>query len=229
MTVYGYIRVSTDRQTTENQRFEIEKHIAGQGFGIDRWINETISGTVSFKKRRLGFSLRRFRRGDTLICSELSRLGRTTLDVLTILNVCMEKGVRVRTVKENYNLGEDIQSQMLAFVFSMVAQIERTLISQRTKEALSRLKSQGTKEALSRLKSQGRRLGRPSGSKNGAHVWDEREEEIRHLLNRGVGKKRIAKIVGISAESIRRFAREVKPAPIVPVDAVASISPALFA
>lgn len=217
MTVYGYIRVSTDRQTTENQRFEIEKHSAGQGFGIDRWINETISGTVSFKKRRLGFSMRRFRRGDTLICSELSRLGRTTLDVLTILNVCMEKGVRVRTVKENYNLGEDIQSQMLAFVFSMVAQIERALISQRTKEALSRLKSQG------------RRLGRPSGSKNGAHVWDERVEEIRHSLNRGAGKKRIAKIVGISAESIRRFAREVKPAPIVPIDSVASIAPALFA
>lgn len=194
MTVYGYIRVSTDKQTTENQRYEIEKHLRAKGGAVDRWINETISGTVSFKKRRLGFSMRRFRKGDTLICSELSRLGRTTLDILTILNLCVEKGVRVQTVKENYSLDDNIQSQMLAFVFSMVAQIERSLISQRTKEALARLKAEGKK------------LGRPAGSRNKARVWHGREEEIRYWLNI-IGKKKTAKLLGLSVGSVYAFTR----------------------
>jgi len=123
MTVYGYIRVSTDKQTTENQRFEIERFLENKNLAIDIWINETISGTVVFAKRKIGRTLKRLKKGDIVICSELSRLGRNILDVMTILNVCMTKQVQVWTVKENYRLGEDIQSQLLAFVFSMVAQV----------------------------------------------------------------------------------------------------------
>ena len=82
MTVYGYIRVSTEKQTSANQRFEIERHLLNKGIAVDKWINETVSGAVSFKKRRLGIALRRFQKNDILICSELSRLGRSILDVL---------------------------------------------------------------------------------------------------------------------------------------------------
>ncbi len=80
MTVYGYIRVSTDKQTTENQRFEIERFLENKSLSIDEWINETISGTVVFAKRKIGRTLKRLKKGDVVICSELSRLGRNILD-----------------------------------------------------------------------------------------------------------------------------------------------------
>ena len=159
MTVYGYIRVSTDKQTTENQQFEIDRYLTGRGFHVDVWINETISGTVDFKKRKIGKMLCKIKKDDILICSELSRLGRNTLDILTLLNFCMKNQVQVWTVKENYRLGKDIQSQLLACVFSMVAQVERTLIAQRTKEALQRRKAEG------------KSIGRPKGAKAKNTSW----------------------------------------------------------
>ncbi len=196
MTIYGYIRVSTDKQTTENQRFEINRFLAEKGLRVDKWVNETVSGTVCFRKRRLGAALCRLHKGDVLICSELSRLGRTILDVLTILNRCIEKQANVWTVKERYTLGDDIQSQMLAFVFSMVAQLERALISQRTKEALQRLKAEGKK------------LGRPYGGRNKRHILDGREAEIKRLRANGLSKKIIAGKLKVSYGTISNFFRK---------------------
>lgn len=193
MTVYGYIRVSTDKQTTENQRFEIERFLEHKDFPVDVWINETISGTVDFAKRKIGRTLKRLKKGDVVICSELSRLGRNILDVMTILNICMAKQVQVWTIKENYRLGTDIQSQLLAFVFSMVAQVERTLISQRTKEALNRLKSEGKK------------LGRKTGSRNKKHVLDGKEDKILKDLSNGFSVIQTAKKNGIGKSSVYRF------------------------
>ena len=193
MKVYGYIRVSTDKQTTENQKFEIERFLKNKEMRVDKWVNETISGTVSFKKRKLGKALRLLEKDDVLVCSELSRLGRTILDVLTILNFCIEKGVSVWTVKENYCLGHDIQSQMMAFVFSMVAQLERALISQRTREALARLKSEGKK------------LGRKNGSRNSTHVLDGKEELILRLNSQGETKINIARKIKVSYGTIHNF------------------------
>ena len=77
MKIYGYIRVSTDKQTTENQKFEIRRFLSEKSLSVDVWVNETVSGTVSFRKRRLGKTLRALKSGDVLICSELSRLGIT--------------------------------------------------------------------------------------------------------------------------------------------------------
>ena len=186
MTVYGYIRVSTDNQTTENQKFEIERFLRNKNFNIDILINETISGTVDFKKRKIGKLLRRMKKGDILICSELSRLGRNTLDILTILNFCIKNQVQVWTVKENYRLEQDIQSHLLACVFSMIAQTERTLISQRTKEALQRIKTQG------------KHLGRPFGSKNKHHVLDGKETDILKDFGNGTGIREISKKYKVS-------------------------------
>ena len=143
--IYGYIRVSSDKQTVENQRFEIKNFCDNQNIKIDGWIEETISGTKAYNKRELGKLLNKVQKDDLIICAELSRLGRNLFMIMEILNIC--------TIKDNYKLGEDIQSKVLAFAFGLSAEIERNLISQRTKEALARKKIEGVI------------LGRPKGKK----------------------------------------------------------------
>lgn len=120
----------------KNQRFEIENYCQKNQITIDNWIEETISGTKSPKQRLLGSLLNQVKKGDKIICSELSRLGRSLLMIMSILNLLMEKEVVVCTIKDNYILGDDIQSKVLAFAFGLSAEIERNLISQRTIEAL---------------------------------------------------------------------------------------------
>ncbi|MCM1324473.1 MAG: master DNA invertase Mpi family serine-type recombinase [Acetobacter sp.] len=188
--IYGYIRVSTDKQTLENQEFEINNFCKVECISIDQWITETISGTKDFEKRKLGKLLKKLKKDDVVICSELSRLGRNLMQIMTILNICMQKDVQVWTIKDNYRLGVDIQSKVLAFAFGLAAEIERTLISQRTKEALARIKASG------------RKLGRAFGSRNKKHILDGREREILLLIHNGVPKVRIAKIMGCSVYSI---------------------------
>ena len=134
--IYGYIRVSSDKQTVENQRFEISNFCNNNELTIGDWIEETISGTKNYTKRQLGRLLRKVRKDDIIICSELSRLGRNLFMIMEILNICMTKECKVWTIK-------DIQSKVLAFAFGLSAEIERNLISQRTKEALARKKAEG--------------------------------------------------------------------------------------
>lgn len=134
--IYGYIRVSTGKQNLDNQEFEIINFCQRENFLIDCWIRETVSGSKSFEERRLGVLLRRLKSGDILIASEISRLGRNLFQIMSILNICMQKNVQVRTIKDNYKLGADLQSKVLAFAFGLAAEIERDLISQRTREAL---------------------------------------------------------------------------------------------
>ena len=143
--IYGYVRVSTDKQTAENQKYEINKFCEKAKIKIDYWVCETISGTTDFQKRKLGKLLKKTKSGDILICSEISRLGRSLLQIMAILNICIQKQAQVWTIKDNFRLGLDIQSKVLAFAFSLSAEIERNLISQRTKEALARLKADGKK------------------------------------------------------------------------------------
>ena len=141
--IYGYIRVSTDKQTVENQRYEINQYCLRHVMVVDRWIEETISGSKDIEKRKLGILLDTMQKGDILICAELSRLGRNLLMIMGILNQCMKNDVQVWTIKDNYRLGSDINSKVLAFAFGLSAEIERNLISQRTKEALARKRAEG--------------------------------------------------------------------------------------
>ena len=191
--IYGYVRVSTDKQSLQNQKFEINNFCQMQQIKIDKWIAEMISGTKDFEKRKLGILLKKLKKDDILICSEISRLGRNLLQVMTILNFCMQKEIQVWTIKDNYRLGADIQSKVLAFAFSLSAEIERNLISQRTKEALSRIKASG------------RKLGRQFGSRNKKHILDGKEKDILKLINKGLPKKQIAKLMRVIIYTLYQF------------------------
>jgi len=193
--VYGYIRVSTDKQTVENQRFEITRFCKAQRFKIEKWIEEKISGTKAPEKRQLGKLLKLVQEGDIIICSELSRLGRSFFMIMSILSGCMERGVKVWTIKDNYRLGDDIQSKVLAFAFGLSAEIERNLIAQRTKEALARCKAEG--------KILGRRPGRAVNVKLTGH-----EKEIRKMLREGKNNVEIGKRFGVHKKTVRIFIRE---------------------
>lgn len=193
--VYGYIRVSSDKQTVENQRFEINNFCEKQNLTINDWIEETISGTKNYSKRQLGQLLRKVSKDDIIICSELSRLGRNLFMIMEILNVCMTKECRVWTIKDNYRLGEDIQSKVLAFAFGLSAEIERNLISQRTKEALARKKAEGVV------------LGRPVGRKTDETKYKlySKKNLISELLKAGVSRRKIAKICKADRNTLCRF------------------------
>ena len=194
--IYGYIRVSTDKQTVENQRFEINRFIKKSGVHVDSWIEETISGTISPNKRNLGKLIEKTKKGDIIICSELSRLGRNMFMIMSILNILMERGVIIYTVKERYKLGEDLTSKVLAFAFSISAEIERSLISQRTKEALSRKKAEGVK------------LGRPKGTRNSTHKLSGCEYKIRRMLQEGYPKSLISKQLDVSPSTLYLYMKK---------------------
>lgn len=196
MANYSYIRVSSDKQTVENQRFEIKRYCKENGLKIDHWIEETISGTQDIDKRELGKLLKRMKKDDILICSELSRLGRNLLMIMGILNECMNRDIQVWTIKDNYRLGSDINSKVLAFAFGLSAEIERNLISQRTKEALARKKAEGVV------------LGRPKGRKSSKVKLTGKELEIKKLLDKKVSKSAISRILGVHRLTVSKFIQE---------------------
>ncbi len=189
--IFGYIRVSTDKQTVENQRYEIQKYCDARGLVVDRWIKETVSGTKTFRQRSLGSVIRRMTCNDTLICTELSRLGRSLFMIMEILSECLSKGCRVYTIKDSYQLGDNIESKVLAFAFGLSAEIERTLISQRTREALARLKKEG------------KQLGRPKDSK-GKHPKLQGKEILIKELRTKYSVTQICKMLGISRSTYYR-------------------------
>ena len=196
--IYGYIRVSSDKQTVENQRYEIHRFCHTHSLHIDGWIEETISGTAAYTRRALGRLLGRVVPGDTIICSELSRLGRNLFMIMEILNLCMTKECRVWTIKDNYRLGDDIQSKVLAFAFGLSAEIERNLISQRTREALARRRAEGVV------------LGRPKGRHTAPekHKLYPKRRLIAALLAEGVPKRQIARICRCDRNTLARFVAE---------------------
>ena len=189
--IYGYIRVSTDHQHTANQRHEIELFTSQNEMKIDKWVEEVISSRKPLHERKLGKILKRLKKNDILIATELSRLGRNLLEVMGILQECLEKDCQIWTLKENYRLGADIQSKVLAFAFSLASEIERQLISERTKISLQRLKDEG------------RHLGRPYGSSY--QKLQKQHDRIIYLLEKGVSKAEIARSFGCSWLTVHRY------------------------
>ena len=194
---YGYIRVSTERQNTENQRFEILNFAESKGIPIEKWIDETISATKKLDERKFGKLLKKMKKGDQLIVTELSRLGRNLMQIMKILHDCMERDIMVYTIKEKYELGNNINSKVLAFAFGLSAEIERNLISQRTKEALARKKAEGMI------------LGRPKGRKSSHVKLTGKEKEIQALLNKNVSKSAIGRIMGVHRLTVTKFIEKI--------------------
>jgi DNA invertase Pin-like site-specific DNA recombinase len=193
---YGYIRISTDKQTTDNQRFEIQNFTAKKAVIVDEWIEETISSTKKLEVRKFGALLQRMQKGDVLFVSELSRLGRNLMQIMKILHDCMEKDIMVYTIKENYELGNNINSKVLAFAFGLSAEIERNLISQRTKESLARRKAEG------------QILGRPKGSKSQIRKLSGKEQDIKSLMNKKISYSAIGRILGVHRLTVSSFIKE---------------------
>lgn len=194
--IYGYIRVSTDKQTVENQRYEINQFCERQEIVVNRWIEETISGKKKVEERKLGKLLKKMKKEDILVCSELSRLGRNLLMIMGVLNECMNRDIQVWTIKDNYRLGSDINSKVLAFAFGLSAEIERNLISQRTKEALARKRAEGVT------------LGRPKGSKSSKTKLTGQEKKIKDLLDKKVSYSAIGRILGVHRLTVSAFVKE---------------------
>jgi len=195
--IYGYIRVSTDKQTVENQRYEINRFCQKNVLVVDKWVEETISGIKLIHERELGRLLKSMKKDDILICSELSRLGRNMLMIMGVLNECMVRDIQVWTIKDNYRLGNDINCKVLAFAFGLTAEIERNLVSQRTREALARRRAEGVI------------LGRPKGSKSKVKKLTGREAEMQALLDRKVSKSAIGRILGVHRLTVASFAKNL--------------------
>lgn len=190
---YAYERVSTQKQDAENQKFEIDRFCKTNGITIDKYIVETVSGGKDFQQRKLGNLLNEMREGDLLICTEISRLARSVYQVFDILKIMSEKGIHLRTIKDNFELNSSIQSKVLAFCFSLSAEIEKSMISSRTREALAAKKASGVK------------LGRPKGALSKKTKLTGKEEVIKCLLECGNSYASIARSLNVDRSTLTRF------------------------
>lgn len=185
-------------QTYASQRYEIETYCRRNNLVVGEWINESVSGTVAIEKRILGSLLERMDKGDVLICTELSRLGRNMLMIMGVLNVCSEKGISIHSIKDHFDLTDSINSKIIAFAFALAAEIERSLISQRTKEALAVKKLEGVK------------LGRPPGSSKKKVTFCKDYDRILAMKSEGKSISFIAKAYGIHRNTLKKYLDDVK-------------------
>lgn len=190
----AYLRVSTSRQDLEKNKVAILKLANERKLGNVDFIEEKISGSVNWKKRKIFEIIDTLTENDTLIVSELSRLGRSMLECIEILSIAMNKKINIYAVKGNWQLNNSIQSKIIAMAFSMASEIERDLISQRIKEALREKKRAGVK------------LGRPKGS--GSSKLDKHRFEIVNLLKNGSTKRFIANKYSTSEQNLYRWIKK---------------------
>ncbi|WP_294139685.1 recombinase family protein [uncultured Sanguibacteroides sp.] len=186
--VIAYLRVSTGKQHLANQREEIVKYASRKGLKIERWVTEIVSGKKKERERKLGKLMGSLQKGDVLIVTELSRLSRTLLDIMSILNRCLEKEIVIYSTKDGYAFDNSINSKVLAFAFALVAEIEHNLISIRTKEALAVRKAEGVK------------LGRPRGTTKQDFLF-KHQKEIEKMYQAGKSISHICRHYKVSRET----------------------------
>ena len=191
--IIGYLRVSTEKQNPENQRDEIRRFSEEKSLAVNSWIVETASGKLPYRKRKLGRLLRKLKAGDTLIVTEISRLSRSLTEIMSIMGYCLEKEVCIYTTKERYTFDNSINSKVLCFAFGLVAEIERNLISMRTKEALALKRAEGV------------RLGRRPGSDVKMQVIRDNSDRIEAMLASGMTVSKICRKIGISRNTWYKF------------------------
>lgn len=193
MTNIAYIRVSSDKQTCSNQHFTISEYAKKNNILIDEYIEETISSRKPLEKRQLGALLNNIQKGDVLIITEVSRLARNLYELAQILQLAIQKEIKVISIKENYMFQNDLQSKIMAYTFGLSAEIERSMISSRTKMSLEKLKKQNVK------------LGRPIGAKAKELKLAKNKKKIKKLLEQGISQAKICKIVNCHPTTMCRF------------------------
>lgn len=193
--IIAYVRVSTGKQNLENQKEEIRKFASEKGWNVDKWVEEVVSGAKNKKCRKLGALLKRMKKGDVLIVTEISRLSRTLTEIMAIMGQSLKKGINIYTTKERYTFDDTINSKVLCFAFGLVAEIERNLISMRTREALALRKSEGVC------------LGRRKGSTSKIFYLQDNRTYIEMMLAKGYSKSRISRELNVSRETLYKFIR----------------------
>lgn len=194
--VYAYVRVSTEHQTLHVQHYELQQFAFRNNLTIDKFIEEKVSGTVKIQERELDYVVQNAQNGDVVICTEVSRLGRSMQNIFYFMDVCIERGITIMTMKENYILKDDPQTKFILSVYSFAAEIERDLIRRRTKEALEAKKRAGVK------------LGRPVGSKSKNLKLDKYQEQLIKMLKHGIPKQKIAKALDVNKCTIYKYCRK---------------------
>ena len=196
--IIGYLRVSTEKQNPENQRDEIRRFAEEKSLAVDSWVVETVSGKIVHKKRKLGRLLRKMNKGDTLIVTEISRLSRSLTEIMAIMGECLDRQINIYTTKERYTFDNSINSKVLCFAFGLVAEIERNLISMRTKEALALKRAEGV------------RLGRRPGSDVKMQVIRDNSARIEAMLASGMTVTKICRKIGISRNTWYKFRSQMR-------------------
>lgn len=197
-SVYCYLRISDKKQSLDRQKLKFKKFLKQHRLEKDNllWFEETASRRVHYQKRKLGGILEKIKEGDVFIADEISRIGYNSLEIMTVLNALMEKKCQVFIISQGYEFKDDIQSAVFAFAFSLASRIERDLISSRTKDGLEAAKARG------------KILGRPKGSKSANKKLTPHLEDIRNLHEKGVAKAALARIYGVSRNTVRDFIKE---------------------
>ena len=193
--IIAYLRISTGKQNLANQKEEIRRFAEHRNLVIHQWVTEVVSGRKNEKERKLGALLKKLKQGDTLIVTELSRLSRTLTDIMTIMGQCLEKKIILYSTKDNYAFDNSINSKVLCFAFGLVAEIERNLISMRTKEALALKRAEGIK------------LGRRKGYTPKLNILIENRHQIIRMLHQGESIARICRTHKVSRDTFNEFRR----------------------
>ncbi|MGD9213092.1 MAG: recombinase family protein [Desulfobacteraceae bacterium] len=196
----AYIRVSPDDQDYRNQKFEILDYCDRSGMKVDKWLEVEMSSRRSAKDRRIDELLANLKPNDRLLVSELSRLGRSTGEVIQLIKTLTDQKIEFVAVKQGFQINsqnnKDMTSKVMVTIFSLLAELERDLISERTKMGLARAKAAGKK------------LGRPKGP--GKSKLDGKEAAIKEFLDKGVTKANIAKIFGVTWGTMSNFIKTRK-------------------
>ena len=213
--IVAYLRVSTEKQQVANQKAEISRYAKEKGIKVDHWLKETNSGKCKKEKRLLGNLLEKLNAGDVLIVTELSRLSRSLYEIMNILNFCLEHKIILYSTKDGYAFDHSLNSKILAFAFGLVAELERNLISLRTREALAARRSKGIK------------LGRPAAYRPKYYLLNNKIEQIKELLEKGYSVRQICQALGMSRSTFYRYRKYINhhlpPIPKQPI--LAGIKP----
>lgn len=196
---YAYLRVSTDKQDVENQKVGILEYAAARNIQIDEFVQDVVSGTKDWQKRALGNLIQSAKSGDSLLFAEVSRIARTTLQCLQVLQVAADKKLTVHVAKQQMVFDNSLNAKIIATTLALAAEIERNFISMRTKEALKKAKANG------------KILGRPKGKLSTNAILAANHEQIQTLLNNKVSVSAIGRMMNVDRKTVSRYIQRHLP------------------